>query len=162
MKFRDLKHKKFYWYFGEVWYLDKDDEPPYWWDTYCESYVVNDEKGLRVYAHWEDDREYVWASGYEEFPYTWKELKKTIKEQRKDEKKYNDLHIWTGNCERCGCKLTPENYHTEQIYDNNQFRFDFERDLYYCNKCKQAQIDDYVSFCEKYEEEHKNERPMYI
>ena len=40
---------------------------------------------------------------------TVEDLKKTIKEQGSD-KRYNDLRIFTGKCERCGCKLTPENY----------------------------------------------------
>ena len=108
MKFRDLKHKKFYWYFSEVWYKEYPGESC-WWDTMPESYVVNDENGLCMYAYWEDDREYCGGSGYTKEKYTWKELKKTIKEQGKD-KRYNDLRIFTGKCERCGCKLTPENY----------------------------------------------------
>ena len=41
MKFRDLKKKKFYWYFSEVWYKEYPGENV-WWDTMPESYVVND------------------------------------------------------------------------------------------------------------------------
>ena len=155
MKFRDLKKKKFYWYFSEVWYKEYPGENV-WWDTMPESYVVNDENGLCMYAYWEDDREYCGGSGYTKEQFTWKELKKTIKEQGSD-RRYNDLRIFNGKCERCGCKLTSENY--EYKLD---FYFPCERDIYYCNDCKQKQIDDMVAWYEKYDEEHKDESPMYI
>lgn len=159
MKFRELKKKKFYWYFSEVWYIeypDKHFSNGKWWDTMPESYVVNDEDGLHLYAYWEDDREYCGGSGYTKEKYSWKELKKTIKEQGSD-RQYNHIKIWDGKCKRCNCNLTKDNY---------EYKLDFsmvaEDDIYYCNYCKQKQIDDMVAWFEQYEKEHSHETSMYI
>jgi len=148
MKLRKLKHKKFYMYFDELWYLEtpnKSGSCGTWWDTIGQSYVVNDEYGLRAYFYWEDDREYCGGSGYTEEKYTWKEFKKTLKEQVK---KYNYARFWTGKCHRCGTKLTPENYEYKLDFGG----LVFEDDIYYCNHCKQKQVEDAIAWYENYDE----------
>lgn len=147
MKFRDLKKKKFWGYLDT--FIIKDGE---WEDAWGESYITHDENGLILYSYWELDNGLYCDSGYTKGNYSWKYLKKTLRLHNKG----NWLQFWDGKCKRCGCTLTKENYHVDKYFPV----LDFENDNYYCNDCRQKEIDDYVKWMEKYDEEHKDE--LYI
>lgn len=136
MKIRHLKHKDFIIYFHEFQYKAND-----WIESEFESFVVKQGKELLLYVQWEYDNGLYTTSGYEPVKITWKDLIYSLKHCKS---KYNHFFIFDGRCKRCGCKLNDDNFKLELNFDCMPFEYDF----YYCNKCKQAQIDDYVKFME--------------
>ena len=148
MKFKDLKKKKFWGYLST--FIIRNGE---YYDEEGESYIVNDENGLILYRYWDYDGDLYPTSGYNKEKYSWKLLKHSLKLD-----KNNWLQIWDGKCKRCGCSLTKENYHIDKYFP----AMEFENDYYYCNDCRQKEIDDYVKWMEEYDEKHKDEKPLYI
>lgn len=139
-------------YFNEFVYSDNiggEDCRSRCYDSVCESYVVKQGDKLILHAAWDWDNGLYTESGYEDIPIKWKDLIYNLKNSRK---KHNWTQIFNGKCKRCNKKLNDTNFKLEINFSNMCFEYDF----YYCNECKQKQVDDYVEFMEKSWKENEN------
>lgn len=143
MRFRDLKRQNFIIYFSGFYGYNRnagESNNPDYTDA-DNSFIVYQDGKLTLHAYWEYDNGLYVNSGYEEIKTTWKDLKYNLKNNYN---KNSLIWIFNGKCPRCGCKLTSENFNF-----NPDFGTPFEYDFYYCNKCKQDQVDDFVKFMDE-------------
>ena len=136
MKFRELKKREF------VIFL-----------TLTECYYANKDGKLTEYIKWEYDNGLYINSGINEAPGKWKELKEYLKESKGS--KYNKAQIWinNGKCHRCGKKLTKSNFK----FDFDYIERCFENDYFYCDECKQKQVEYFETHILELEDEEEIE-----
>lgn len=99
---------------------------------------------LTEHNEWEYDNGLYVDSGWESETTTWKRLKEYLKDDKK-----NTIIINKGYCHRCGQKLTSENYKNE--IKDSLYPY-FEYDFFYCNDCKEKQVQDFENFMNEYKE----------
>lgn len=110
-----------------------------YWGDFAITHINN---ALSIYGKREYDNGLYIEDGWNENSLSWTKLKHILKEEKLL------MFVENGHCPRCGCLLTEQNYKNE-IEDS--FYTPFEYDFFYCNDCKQKQIEDFVKFTKNYE-----------
>lgn len=113
------------------------------WGDFIITHIGND---LKIHNKWEYDNGLYITDGWETDPFTYKEVKELLKNRKKEK---IVLMVHDGRCPRCGCKLNSLNYKNE-IIDNLDCCFEY--DFFYCNACKQKQVQDFEEFVMNYDE----------
>lgn len=115
--------------------------------TWGDFIITHIDGNLKIHNKWEYDNGLYIVDGWETDPSTWKQVKELLK-NKKEEKII--IFVNNGRCPRCGCRLTPQNYKNEI---ENSLNIYFEYDFFYCNACKQKQVQDFEEFMLNYDEQ---------
>lgn len=115
--------------------------------TWGDFIITHIDGNLKIHNKWEYDNGLYIVDGWETDPSTWKQVKELLKNKKEEE---IIIFINNGRCPRCGCRLTPQNYKNE--IENNLDIY-FEYDFFYCNACKQKQVQDFEEFVMNYDEQ---------